>query len=109
MDKASAADQKILEKAAASGTIVGYGDDVNMIHQPDGSTHDNWWSAMSMAGVLNVLDQMYKSGTPTVPSWLAPRNTGITFTSTGITTGIPDRAGTGPIVRDRWQHQAAGS
>ncbi|HKT69067.1 MAG TPA: hypothetical protein VJP83_06500, partial [Terriglobales bacterium] len=29
--------------------------------------HDNWWSAMSMAGVLNVLDQFYKNGGATAP------------------------------------------
>jgi hypothetical protein len=67
MTKASVADQKILDKAIASGTIVGYGNDENLIHQPDGQTHDDWWSAMSMAGVLNVLDQFYKSGNATSP------------------------------------------
>ena len=63
MAKADAANQKILEKAIANGTLVGYGNDVNMIHQPDSNTHDDFWSATSMAGVLNVLDQFYKSGT----------------------------------------------
>jgi hypothetical protein len=67
MEKASAADQKILEKALASGTIVGYGNDVELVHQPDGGTHDDWWSSMSMAGLLNVLEQFYKSGNPTSP------------------------------------------
>jgi hypothetical protein len=67
MAKADEADRKILDKAIASGTIVGYGNDENLIHQPDGQTHDGWWSAMSMAGVLNVLDQFYKSGNATVP------------------------------------------
>ena len=65
MGKAGTANQKILEKAIADGSIVAYGDDEELIHQPDGSTHDSWWSAMSMAGVLNVLDQFYKSGTST--------------------------------------------
>ena len=67
MQKANADDQKILDKAMASGTIVGYGFDENLIHQPDSETHDDWWSATSMAGVLNVLDQFYKAGTPTNP------------------------------------------
>lgn len=67
MAKADEADRKILDKAVASGTIVGYGNDENLIHQPDGETHDDWWSAMSMAGVLNVLDQFYKSGNATAP------------------------------------------
>jgi hypothetical protein len=67
LDKANAADQKVLDKMLASGTIVGYGNDENLVHQPDGYTHDGWWSAMSMAGLLNVLDQFYKNGSVTAP------------------------------------------
>jgi hypothetical protein len=67
MAKSDDADRKLMEKAFASGTIVGYGNDSNLIHTPDGSTHDGWWSAMSMAAVLNVLDQAYKSGSATSP------------------------------------------
>jgi hypothetical protein len=61
MDKANAADKAILDKALADGTIVGYGDDENLVHQADGETHDNWWAAMSMAGLIKVLDQFYAS------------------------------------------------
>ncbi len=67
MAKADAGDQPTLDKAIASGTLVGYGNDVNLVHQPDGPTHDEWWSAMSMAGLINVLEQFYKSGSPTSP------------------------------------------
>jgi hypothetical protein len=67
MAKSSEADQAILQKALGSGTIVGYGNDVNLVHQPDNPTHDDWWSAMSMAGLLNVLEQFYKSGGTATP------------------------------------------
>jgi hypothetical protein len=67
MAKADAADQKILDKDIANNVLVGYGHDINLVHQPDGSTHDEWWSAMSMAGLLNVLDEFYKSGSATSP------------------------------------------
>lgn len=67
MEKDNAANQKVLEKALAAGTIVGYGDDTNLLHQPDTWTHDEWWSSMSMAGLLNVLDQFYQSGSATSP------------------------------------------
>jgi len=67
MAKQNAADQKDMEKAMASGTIVGYGNDAILTHGPDGETHDEWWSSMSMAGLLNVLDQSNKSGTATSP------------------------------------------
>jgi hypothetical protein len=65
MDKVTADDAKLMDRAVASGTIIAYGDDRNLIHQPDGYTHDDWWSAMSMAGALNVLDQMFKANTNT--------------------------------------------
>ena len=65
MQKNTAADQSVLEKALANGTIVAFGNDVNLVHEADGAAHDDWWSAMSMAGLLNVLDQFYKSGNAT--------------------------------------------
>jgi len=67
MEKQDAADQKVLDKALADGTIVGYGDDQNLVHQVDGATHDDWWSAMSMGALLSVLDKFYKSGSATAP------------------------------------------
>ena len=36
MDKNAAADQKILDKALADGAIVAYGNDLNLVHTPDG-------------------------------------------------------------------------
>ena len=71
MAKGNAASQKIMDQAVADGTIVGYGNDRTVVHQSDGITHDNWWSAMSMAGVLNVLDRVEKasdSGTTVLAS-----------------------------------------
>jgi hypothetical protein len=67
MDKSTASEKPALEKAIANGTIVAYGDDQNLIHTSDGDTHSTYWSATSMAGVLTVLDQFYKAGTPTQP------------------------------------------
>ena len=65
MEKANAADQPTYEKAFKAGTLVGYGNDVTIVHQGDGQTHDEWWSAMSMAALLNVLEQFYQSGSAT--------------------------------------------
>jgi hypothetical protein len=67
MAKAGEADTAALQKALAGGTIVAYGSDVNLIHRPDGETHDQWWSAMSMAGVINILEQFYQGGNSTTP------------------------------------------
>ena len=67
MAKNTAEDNKVVAKAHAAGTLVGYGDDVTLVHQGDGTTHDQWWSAMSMAGLINVLEQFYQSGSATTP------------------------------------------
>ena len=67
MSQANAADKKILDKALADGTIVGYGNDETVVHQPDGATHDDWWSSTSMAGLMKVLDQFYASGNTSSP------------------------------------------
>jgi basic membrane lipoprotein Med (substrate-binding protein (PBP1-ABC) superfamily) len=67
MAKYDEADQAALQKALAGGTIIGYGSDVTLLHTPDSGTHDQWWSAMSMAGILNVLEQFYQSGNATTP------------------------------------------
>jgi len=61
MEKAGASTQGIMEKALSDGTLIGYGSDINEVHQADGATHDGWWSSMSMAGLLNVLEKL-KSG-----------------------------------------------
>jgi hypothetical protein len=67
MEKANAGDQPILQKALTDGTLVGYGNDQTLVHQPEGSTHDEWWSATTMAGLLKVLEQFYKNGSSTSP------------------------------------------
>jgi hypothetical protein len=67
MEKSYAPDQKILDHALAKGMVVGYGNDQALVHEVDGETHDSWWSAMSMAGLLNVLNEFYTSGNATTP------------------------------------------
>jgi len=67
MEKSAVADQKILDQAVGNGTLVAYGGDENLVHRQDGETHDQWWSAMSLAGLLKVLDQFYTSGSATSP------------------------------------------
>ena len=66
-EKLTASQLKFMEKGVADGALVGYGNDQNLIHQPDGPSHDTWFSAMSMAGLFNVLDGIYKSGMTTSP------------------------------------------
>jgi hypothetical protein len=66
MAKSDAANQKILDDGVAGGSILGYGNDEILVHQVERETHNNWWVANSMAGVLKVLDQFYKVKSPPV-------------------------------------------
>ncbi len=58
----------VLEKALADGTINGYGTDENLVHSVDGWTHDDWWTANSMAGLIKVLDRLYEAGGSSSPA-----------------------------------------
>lgn len=65
------ADTKVMDKLVASGTLIAYGDDETIVHQEEGSTHDSWWSATSLAGVLNALDEIGKAPAPASNTFLA--------------------------------------
>ena len=67
MAKSDASNQKTLDAAVAAGTIVGYGNSELLVHTVDGPTHVNWWAAKSMAGLLNVLEEFYKSKSVATP------------------------------------------
>jgi hypothetical protein len=60
LDKALADTNKVF----AGGSLVGYGADETLLHQAEGSTHAVWWSAMSMAALFNVLEELHKTSAP---------------------------------------------
>jgi len=63
VDKDNAtSNQKVLAPALADGTLVGYGDDENLVRSREAYTHSNWWLANSTPGVLKVLDTFEKGG-----------------------------------------------
>jgi len=59
-EKPNPANDKLLSQALGSGALVAYGVDKVEVHSADGPTHDSFWSAMSMAGVLDQLDAVSK-------------------------------------------------
>jgi hypothetical protein len=74
MDKVVAPVNQVLQQALADGTIVGYGNDRNLVHQPDTETHDDWWSAMSLAGLIKTLDRIHTAGDSNSPILSAATN-----------------------------------
>jgi len=68
LDKDNAADnQKLLARALADGTLVGYGDDENQVHAAEAFTHDNWWQANSIMGLMKVLEASHTGGGSSSP------------------------------------------
>jgi hypothetical protein len=60
--------EKILAPALADGALVGYGDgEVQVHYSPEGFTHDDWWQANSMAGLMKVPEALHKSGGSSPP------------------------------------------
>ena len=57
MDKMPAPVNAVLQKAMDDGTLVAFGDDTTLVHTADGATNDTWWSSMSLAGIVKVLEQ----------------------------------------------------
>jgi hypothetical protein len=60
LDKALVDTSKLL----AGGSLVGYGIDETVLHQADAGTHAVWWSAMSMAALFNMLQDLHKTPAP---------------------------------------------
>jgi hypothetical protein len=60
--------QRVLAPALSDGTLVGYGDDQIEVHTAEGYTHDNWWQATSMAGLMKVLEALGKGPSPSGPA-----------------------------------------
>jgi hypothetical protein len=68
MAKSLDAQKALLDKAIGDGTLVGYGNDEDLVHTPGQATHDNWWSSTSIAGLMKVLDQISSGGGGSSPA-----------------------------------------
>jgi hypothetical protein len=51
----------VLEKLAASGTLVSWGAFESIVHTPDGPTHGTWWAATSAAGIEQARLELLKA------------------------------------------------
>jgi hypothetical protein len=68
VDKMLGGGNPALGKAYADGTIIGYGHDKNLVHTPDSDTHDTWWSATSIAGLMKALSAVSATDMPSSPT-----------------------------------------
>ena len=65
--KVNADERATMDKLVADGTITGYGDFSNLIHQEGQPTHGSWFTATSRAGLLKALEALYKLPQVTFP------------------------------------------
>ncbi len=64
----------LMQKSLADGSIVAFGNDTNLVHQEGQPTHDSWWSSMTMAGLLKVLEAAKASGSADSPVFAASKH-----------------------------------
>jgi hypothetical protein len=57
----------LMGKHLAGGTLIGFGNDVTLVHREGESTHDIWWSSMSWGGMMKVLDAIKNAGGAEAP------------------------------------------
>ena len=50
----------VLEHMLANGAIVSWGNSATVIHEENGTTHDVWWAATSIAGIERVREELAK-------------------------------------------------
>ena len=57
----------LMGKHLAGGSLIGFGNDVTLVHREGESTHDIWWSSMSWGGMMKVLDAIKNAGGAEAP------------------------------------------
>jgi hypothetical protein len=74
MTKLQMDDRAIFDKFVADGTITGYGEFVNLVHQPGEPTHGSWFTSTTQAGILHVLAALYARPDLTAPVLAASKH-----------------------------------
>lgn len=60
-EKQEKADDATMQKLVADGTIIAWGDEATRVHQEDGYTHAEWFTAASRADLLKALELEWTS------------------------------------------------
>ncbi|SRR6266567_3717856 len=62
-EKQEEASNSTLQKLVADGTIVAWGDEAARVHEEDGYTHADWFTATSRANLLKALEVQWAGAT----------------------------------------------
>jgi hypothetical protein len=64
----------LMAKHLADGSLIGFGNDITLVHRDGESTHDVWWSSMSWGGLMKVLQAIKAAGTADAPVFAAGKH-----------------------------------
>ena len=64
----------LMAKHLADGSLIGFGNDITLVHREGESTHDTWWSSMSWGGLMKVLEDVKATGTSNAPVFAASKH-----------------------------------
>ena len=74
MAKRSDSTRALSDKLVADGTLIGYGEFANLIHQEGEPTHGDWMTADSEGKLLKALEAFYAQGDVTAPVLAASKH-----------------------------------
>jgi hypothetical protein len=72
--KSEAADDELMGKEVADGTLIGFGSFSVLNHQEGAPTHGSWFQASSMANLMKVLEMLRSSPDATAPPLAAAKH-----------------------------------
>ena len=64
----------LMAKHLADGSLIGFGNDITLVHREGESTHDTWWSSMSWGGLIKVLEDVKAAGAASAPVFAASKH-----------------------------------
>jgi hypothetical protein len=73
-EKAEAAALTSLNKLAADGTVVNYGNIIRLNHQEGEPTHGDWFSSNSLANLMKALDALMSGGSASDPVFASTKH-----------------------------------
>lgn len=103
-EKQEEADKPTMQKLVADGTIVAWGDVAVRVHQADGYTHADWFTAPSRALLLKALEVIW--GSATSPSYVNVTKHSDVLLETLAHGGKTNSGATGYIRVTMWQAKA---
>jgi hypothetical protein len=74
MNKENTATHALFDKFLADGTITGYGEFVNLVHQEGQPTHGSWFTSDSEAGIMKMLAALAAEPSSTSPVLTASKH-----------------------------------